>query len=174
MKSQKEKTFESILQDNRDRLYRLCRGFLGNSEEVDDLFQEILLKVWRNLENFRGDAHINTWVYRIATNTALLYRKKSQQYKDRRAPDEAWKDMSIEESVVEAVATEDDISRLLYAISQLKKQERIIITMVLEGFSYKEIAEVSGISINYVGVKVNRVKSKLNKQLTQKKNARTI
>jgi len=75
----KEQEFKQIYEQSKDKIYRLCLGFMGNKTDADDLFQEVLIKIWKNLKTFRNDSNINTWIYRITTNTALLTlnRKKN-------------------------------------------------------------------------------------------------
>jgi len=68
----KEKLFKDILEENKNRIYRLCLGYLIDKQEVDDLFQDVMINIWRGLDSFRGDAKISTWVYRIAVNTSLI------------------------------------------------------------------------------------------------------
>ena len=72
----KEKQFQDLLSINKDKIFRLCYGYLNNKSEVDDLFQEVLLNVWKGLTHFREDAKMSTWIYRITVNTALVYNKK--------------------------------------------------------------------------------------------------
>ena len=71
--------FKSVYNQSKDKVYRLCLGFVGNSTDADDLFQEVFMKIWNNIEAFRGESHINTWGYKIASNTALLYVSKRRQ-----------------------------------------------------------------------------------------------
>jgi len=68
----KEQKFEQIYEQSKDKIYRLCLGFMGNKTDADDLFQEVLIKIWSNLDSFRNESNIDTWIYRITTNTALL------------------------------------------------------------------------------------------------------
>jgi len=164
----KEQVFQNLLSENKDRLYRLCKGFIGHSGEVDDLFQEIMINVWNNIEKFRGEAKMSTWLYRIATNTALLYRKRSNkrsQVLQTGLANSASQQYASENQLQQKIEQENQLNQLLKAINQLEKQDRIIITLVLEGFSYQEIAEVVGISVNYIGVKINRIKNKLSKKV---------
>jgi RNA polymerase sigma factor (sigma-70 family) len=83
---EKRELFNQVYQDNKELIFRLCRGFLGPGPEAEDLFQEIFLKVWNNLESFRGQSKVSTWIYRIGTNTALLYRKRKARRQNREAP----------------------------------------------------------------------------------------
>ena len=73
----KENLFIDILNENKDRIYRLCMGYLIDKQEVDDLFQDVMINIWRGLDSFRGEAQISTWIYRIAVNTSLIYNKKA-------------------------------------------------------------------------------------------------
>ena len=77
--AEKTALFNQIYRENRELIFRLCRGFLGAGQEAEDLFQEIFLKVWNNLDSFRGQAKVSTWIYRIGTNTALLYTKRKSR-----------------------------------------------------------------------------------------------
>lgn len=153
----KEKYFEQIYQELKDKIYRLCLGFMGNKNDADDLFQEVLIKVWKGLDGFRQESSVHTWVYRIATNTALqsIHKSKSTE-----------KDL-LPISLKVEVDPEDDsekqiqIRKLYKAISTLKEIDRIIIGLLLEENSYKEIAEITGIEVSNVGVRINRIKKKL-------------
>lgn len=163
MKSKKNQLFESVYKQNKDKLYRLCMGFTGNTTEADDLFQEIQLKIWNNLDSFRNESSINTWTYRVATNTALLYvnrRNRSQNKMASVKPEQ----LQLEQ---ESVKTPEkyQISQLHRAIVQLKEIDRIIITLLLEKYSYQEIASITGLPANHVGVKINRIKKQLKKKL---------
>jgi RNA polymerase sigma factor (sigma-70 family) len=165
---EKRELFNQVYQDNKELIFRLCRGFLGPGPEAEDLFQEIFLKVWNNLESFRGQSKVSTWIYRIGTNTALLYRKRKARRQKREAPllntavDQPHTGSS---DLEEKIRYDRQLDALLQLIQSLNKMDRIIITMALEGFSYKEIAEVSGLTVNHVGVRINRIKKHLRKKI---------
>ena len=74
--AERERLFVSLFEQNRAGIRRLCCSYLNSASEVDDLFQEIMTNVWNSLVNFRGEAKLSTWVYRIAVNTALIYRRR--------------------------------------------------------------------------------------------------
>ena len=82
MRTQKEQDFEALYQRNKDKIYRLCLGFVREKELANDLFQEILIKIWRHLESFKGESDISTWIYRIAYNTALTFTTKEKKKAD--------------------------------------------------------------------------------------------
>ncbi|MGO2358861.1 MAG: RNA polymerase sigma factor [Mesonia sp.] len=76
----KEHYFTQVYEQNKDKIYRLCLGFTGNACDANDLRQEILIKIWNNLNSFKGESQISTWIYRIATNTAILYSKRKGKF----------------------------------------------------------------------------------------------
>ena len=163
MKSKKDQLFESVYRQNKDKLYRLCMGFTGNTSEADDLFQEIQLKIWNNLDSFRNESSISTWTYRVATNTALLYvnrRKRSQNKIASLKPEQ----LELKQEEIK-IPEKCQISQLHRAIAQLKEIDRIIITLLLEKHSYQEIASITGLPANHIGVKINRIKKQLKKKL---------
>lgn len=155
--------FDSVYSDCKDMVFRLCLGFCKNREEAEDLFQEIFLKVWKYLKTFRGDSKVSTWVYKVATNTALLYQSRS---KNRSV---LFEELHFGEyRLAQDSASEDErMNELLGRIRMLKKLDRIIISLILEDFSYKEIAEITGLKVNHIGVKVNRIKETLKKQVVK-------
>ena len=163
MKPQKEAQFESLYLDHKDKIYRLCLGFVREKELAKDLFQEILIKIWRHLESFKGESEISTWIYRIAYNTALTHTAKEKKKAIHQTDFPENLDLAEPESFTQE--KENQLNALYKAISSLPELDRIIATMLLEGTPYKSIAEISGISENYVAVKVNRIKTALTQKL---------
>ncbi|WP_298427334.1 RNA polymerase sigma factor [uncultured Kordia sp.] len=160
----KEQYFKEIYEGLKDKIYRLCLGFMGNNADADDLFQEVLIKIWNSLDSFRGDSTINTWVYRITTNTALLSRSKINKLKKKHTnliPE----NLKIENNEEASLFGQEQIKKLYKAISSLKEIDRIIMSLVLEDISYKEIADITGISVSNVGVRINRIKKALAKKI---------
>jgi RNA polymerase sigma-70 factor (ECF subfamily) len=158
----RERLFKEILSENKARLRRLCRAYIPDAEEAEDLLQEIFINIWNSLPSFRAEAKPGTWAYRVAINTALSYRRSwlkkwmlfDKNEKKLQASDN-------QEDKNEKIETENKLEKLYGQITLLKKEERIIITLALDGLSYQEIAEIVGIEANYVGVKLNRIKTKL-------------
>lgn len=114
------------------------------------------MKVWQNLDKFRNQALISTWIYRIAVNTCLSYLRVEK----RQAKDELT-DSIIETKSEEVSDKNEQVDTLYKCIAQLQENERIIITMVLDELPYAEIAEISGISEGNLRVKIHRIKQKL-------------
>lgn len=162
-----DEQFYKMFLENKDRIYRLCYGSLSNKDDVDDLFQEVMINAWKNMHKFRGESKISTWLYRITVNTAILFNKKYLKKISRASNYEFEKLDNITNG--EKAKINDKIEKLHECISLLKKQDRIIVSLFLEGFSYDEIAGITGITTNYVGVKLSRIKNELAKCFTEDK-----
>jgi RNA polymerase sigma factor (sigma-70 family) len=159
-----EQIFKEIFQANSKKIYHLCFGYTGDDAAANDLLQETFLKVWQNLDKFRNQSMISTWIYRIAVNTCLTYLKKEKrQAKDELTP-------NIIENKEEDFADrekQEQVKTLYVCISKLDENERIIITMVMDEVPYPEIADVSGISEGNLRVKIHRIKHKLTELYNQ-------
>ena len=152
----KEVAFRSIFEANSKKIFHLCLGYTGDGDAANDLLQETFLKVWQNLDKFRNQAMISTWIYRIAVNPCLTYLRSEK----RQAKDELTE--TIAETRAEEFTEKNEQVALLYkCIAKLEETERIIITMVLDEIPYPEIAEISGISEGNLRVKIHRIKFKL-------------
>ena len=152
----KEALFKNIFQTNSKKIYHLCYGYTGDEASANDLMQETFMKVWQNLEKFRNQALISTWIYRIAVNTCLSYLRV-----EKRQAKEELTDNIIESKQEDISDKNEQVSQLYKCIAQLQENERILITMVLDEVPYPEIAEISGISEGNLRVKIHRIKSKL-------------
>lgn len=152
--------FLNIISENQGIIHKVCGVYCDTTEDREDLFQEIVAQLWRSFPSFRNESKVSTWMYRVSLNTAITHFKK-----DKRRPD---KD-GIEFSVMQIAAFEYDdfqderIKLLQKAILQLTGIEKSIVLLYLEDKKYEDIAEIVGISQNYVRVKMNRIKSKLKK-----------
>lgn len=162
---QKEQIFGQLVKDNKSAVYRICLAYLYDRSHADDLYQEILLQAWKSLDAFRGDASMNTWLYRIAVNTAITYNRKQAKSRVEELPDHL-QPAILQHS--ESREREEKLNKLSVAISQLEEQDRLLISLVLEDMSYKQIAEITGTSVNNTGVRITRVKARLMKLMTEK------
>ncbi len=159
--AERERLFLRLFGENKARIQRLCYAYLSSSGDVEDLFQEIMTNVWNSLPGFRGEARPETWLYRIAVNTALVYRKKWKRGEELTdlADQSAGPQHNLEE--------QERLTALRRAIATLPDQDRLIVSLLLEGMSYREIAEITGITVNYVGVKITRIKQALESAMTE-------
>jgi len=157
---EQEQRFGEIYHTMRDRIYRLCRGYLYEPDEAEDLFQEVMANIWHSLPRFRGAAGLGTWVYRVAVNTALLYNRRLVRRRPRRVPDVP-PSVPVTPSPEDAATHTQLLDRLHRCISRLTGADRLLVSFLLEEMSYREMADILGISVNHVGVRINRVKRKL-------------
>ena len=149
--------FDTWLQAHRALWFKVVRAYAFTSEDQDDLFQEISLQVWRSIPNFKNQSAPQTWIYRVALNTALTWQKKRHRHEKGR------QDIQHVQHVLREASTEKD-ERLdwLYAqIGSLDEVSRSLALLLLDGYSYKEMAAMMGISESNVGVKIHRIKQHL-------------
>jgi len=150
-----EKDFLATLSQYNAMIHKLCRLYRDGFEDREDLFQEIVFQLWKSYPKFKGESKLSTWIYRIALNTALAsFRKKHTtiNYLER-LPDFA------EEHPNDEVALRQE--RLFAVLKLLDDSEKALISLYFEELSYQQIAEITGINENYVGVKLNRIKAKI-------------
>ena len=155
-----ERQFRQWLSEHTGLLLKVVRSFAEGPDQ-DDLFQEILLQVWLSLPNFRSDSKPTTWLYRVAFNTALAW-KRSEKKRSRRQGSLSISDVApTNVSSTEAQRNDAIVDQLYAAIRALPPAKRALVVLYLDGFSYREIADVVGISENNVGVSLNRIKKEL-------------
>ncbi|WP_297100581.1 sigma-70 family RNA polymerase sigma factor [uncultured Draconibacterium sp.] len=155
-----EKEFLHIIQKNQGIIHKVCNIYCDTEDDRSDLFQEIVVQLWKSYPNFRRESKVSTWMYRVALNTAITSFKKSK-----RRPDQSsltYENFQIEDEKYDT-ETEENIKVLHKAIQQLTGIEKSIVLLYLENKKYEEIAEITGITQNYVRVKMNRIKKKLKK-----------
>ena len=159
-----DQNFQNLLEENKQMIWRICCGYLKDEDLRKDLYQEICINIWKSLKSFEGRSSIRTWMYRIAVNTALFYAKAQQK---KHSTDESIgnKDFVADPMVGDSSEQEQKLKLLYQCIHALPDVDRLVITMVLEKVSYKEIAETLGITVSNTGVKVTRIKKKLAKMM---------
>lgn len=159
-----EKEFLQIIQKNQGIIYKVCSLYCDAQDDRDDLFQEIVVQLWKSYPSFRKESKVTTWMYRVALNTAITSFKKSK-----RRPDQnrlSFQNFQIADENYDT-ETEENIKLLHNAVKQLSGIEKSIILLFLENKKYEEIAEITGITQNYVRVKMNRIKKKLKKLMVK-------
>jgi RNA polymerase sigma factor (sigma-70 family) len=158
-----EKQFLEIVRNNQGIIHKVCNIYCDNEEDRNDLVQEILAQLWKSFPSFRNESKFTTWMYRVALNTAITSFKKYKRQPDR-AP-LSNQNFQIADEIVSS-EMEDHIRLLRDAVSKLTGIEKSIILLYLENKSYEDIAEITGITQNYVRVKMNRIKKKLKLLMT--------
>jgi len=141
-------------------IYKICKLYAAE-EDRDDLKQEIIYQLWRSYPTFRGDSKFQSWMYRVALNTAMLGLRASKM-KYIRLNEHA---LEISDDSLEQQDEEIRIKFLYKQISNLKDLDKTIIFLYLEQCSYEEIAEITGISTKNVSVRLVRIKEKLRAKL---------
>jgi RNA polymerase sigma-70 factor (ECF subfamily) len=159
--SDHELRFRQWLAEHTGLLLKVVRSFAEDVDDQEDLFQEILMRVWLSLPNFRNDSKPTTWLYRVAFNTALAW-KRGEKKRWRRQGSLSISDVTAP-SVTSAEAQQNDriVDQLYAAIRALPPAKRALVVLYLDGFTYREIADVVGISESNVGVSLNRIKKEL-------------
>jgi RNA polymerase sigma-70 factor (ECF subfamily) len=162
----KDEKFRKIINDNEHRISSICRYYSSNDEDHKDMYQEVLINVWKSIDSFRGDAQLSTWIYRVAVNTAMGFANKEIR-RQKIFLDQ--KDNSLQNfmDVDESSAQEKEklFQILENQINQLSVIDKIIITLVLESVNHKEISSVIGITEPNVRVKIHRIKNELKEAL---------
>ena len=155
MKNVKEKQFEELVKQYKRTIYSVCYMFSRDNEEINDLFQEILVRLWLGFDQFEQRSSVNTWVYRIALNTAINSDKRAKRRLQTIPLSTDIDPYDPQDSSLEQV-------RQLYAlINQLDVMDRGLVLLWLEGIGYDEIAAIMGITVANVGIKLHRIKEKL-------------
>jgi RNA polymerase sigma-70 factor (ECF subfamily) len=153
---QHQQTFQTWLGQHRALMFKVLRAYAFTPMDRDDLFQEIIIQVWRSVPAFQEKSAVTTWIYRIALNTAIKWSRKERKHHNQEELD------NVRHIVVESNVQVDDRLGWLYdEISRLNEIDRSVALLMLDDFSYKEIATVLGITDSNVGVKINRIKKHL-------------
>lgn len=153
--------FSILIAEHQGLIFKVCNMYCNSKEDKEDLFQDIVLQLWRAYPSFKGDAKVSTWMYRIAINNAIIrLRKETKREKHVSLDDEAFE-----------VATEDNqinenAAAMYEAIKKLSEVEKALTMLYMDNCSYKEIAEITGLSESNIGFKLNKIKAKLKSLVT--------
>lgn len=151
-----EQEFISLITTHSGIIHKVILLYVDDVQERKDLYQEILLQAWKSFERFKGDALFSTWLYKVALNTVFSFNRKWSKQ-----PQRLDMDQSAVEPAEDRETETDNKQQLLYLIRNLDEIDRMLITLHLDGFQNNEIAEMSGLTANNVGVKLHRIKQKL-------------
>jgi RNA polymerase sigma-70 factor, ECF subfamily len=163
-----ESLFRSWVTEHGGAILKVARAYTLNADDCQDLVQEILLQVWRSLPQFQGRASASTWLYRVALNTALDWNRKERRRRARQRPILEMDDLSAAGADGAGQAAQrETVERLYAAIRRLPAAEAALVLLYLDDLSYRQMAEVLGISESNVGVKLNRAKKALGQLLIE-------
>jgi RNA polymerase sigma-70 factor, ECF subfamily len=162
MNAERNRVCEGWIDAHKAILFKVVRVYGATHSDREDLFQEIALQLWHSVEAWRGDCEATTWIYRVALNTALAWRRKERRHRQGR--------QDIEDATGLLVAPSGRDPRLdwIYQrITELDEGNRALALLMLDGFSYRDMAEILGLSESNVGVKIHRIKAALADQLAK-------
>jgi RNA polymerase sigma factor (sigma-70 family) len=151
--------FQRIVDDNKQRIFRICRIYSIPPVEPEDLFQEVIYEIWKSIDSFRGQSSVSTWVCRVALNVCIRAKQKHQA-RDRRM-------VRLDNIHIETIPDrsheppDDRFDDLRQCISGLKEAERSLVVLHLDELPYRDIAGITGLSENTVAVKLKRIRAKL-------------
>lgn len=149
-----EQQFAQMVREHKTTIYTVCYMFSKDEDEVNDLFQEVLINLWKGYEGFKGQSDIKTWIYRVSLNTCISIDRKKKSRKKA----EVGMGVSL---LGEGGENSKQIRMLHERINRLEIFDRAIILLWLENQSYEEIAAIVGISVKNVSVRLLRIKKKL-------------
>ena len=153
----KEQAFTQMVREHKSAIYSVCYMFSKDTDEIDDLFQEILIRLWKGYDSFRAESDVRTWIYRVSLNSCLNADKKKRRAGER-VP------LSVDIDPFEDTDDRALQTKRLYArINQLGLVDRALILLWLEGLSYEEIGNIVGISVKNVSIQLFRIKEELKK-----------
>lgn len=155
-----ETAFIEMINKHRGIIYKVCNVYCQEEAYRKDLFQEIVLQLWKSFPSFRSEAMLSTWMYRIALNTAITNFRKESRAPERRSISESEFEIPDMDSFTDE---HEHMGLLSQAVGYLTQIEKAIILLYFEEKSYQEIADIIGITKTNVGVKINRIKVKLEK-----------
>ena len=158
MKNQQEELFARLVREHKSTIYTVCYMFSNDEDEVNDLFQETLINVWKGMDGFREESKFSTWVYRVALNTCLM-----QERKKKREGEKVPLSMSVNLFEDSDDAKIKQVRQLHERIGRLGLVDRALVMLWLEGMSYDEIGSIMGITTHNVAVKLFRIKEHLKK-----------
>ena len=166
--TEKSNRFLLVIDTNKGILYKVANSYCIDSEDRKDLVQEIIIQLWKSFEDYNDQYKYSTWVYRIALNVAISFYRKENRRKEIANP--------LNDSILNyadtnlATEKEQDLSILQEFIMELKELDKAVMLLYLEEKSYKEIAEMIGITETYVATKIGRIKNTLKQKFATIKN----
>ena len=152
---QQEKEFIALVEEYKQVIYKVCYIYASDPENLNDLYQEVVINLWKAFPRFRGECKASTWVYRIGLNTCISFFRKSKS-----KPEVVPISVDLEDFVEEEDKTAQ-LHELYRMINRLGQLEKSIILLYLEEKSYEEIAEITGLTLTNVATKLSRIKDKL-------------
>ena len=160
--SEREQLFKTWLEQHKAIIFRIARAQAGTAEDQADLCQEILLQLWLSIPRFQGKSSVSTWVYRVALNASLTWNRTEKNRRRRHRPLSEFTEIPDPGSDSYSIAQNNKMVERLYAeVRRLAPADRSLVLLYLDRLSYREMADILGISPDNVGVRLNRIKKRL-------------
>lgn len=160
-KHEAEKHFEKQLQENELLIHKVCRLYAYSEADRQDLFQEIVIQLWKAFHKFRGQSKFSTWLYRVALNTAITGLRKQKDFIVSFEP------ATLPQPADDTTNAEEEQLNVLHkAIKQLNEVEKAIVMLYMEDKTYEEMEDILGMGQGNLRVKMHRIKEKL-RQITK-------
>ena len=166
MKGDKQHIFDSWMAKHQGLLFKVVHAYAFTAEDREDLFQEICIQLWHSIPRYKGESAESTWVFRVALYAALAWTRKEKGYRKRNVAMESNQDLLL----MVARPVDSRLAWLYEQIARLEPVDRSLMLLQLEGFTYKEMASMLGISESHVGVKINRIKKSLSNTVKEEFN----
>ena len=164
---QAKDNFIKLISENRGIIIKICNAYCNNKTDREDLAQEIIYTLWKGAKSFNPDYKFSTWMYRVALNVAISFYRVNKKFKNNISFTDA--KMEIEAEVVDSSTSEENLNLLQQQVAALKELDKALIILYFEEKSYKEIAEIIGITETNVATKISRIKEKLKQNITNAK-----
>lgn len=158
--------FEKILKHNHQKIYRICKIYAVTPIEPQDLFQEVIFQIWKSLDSFKNKSSIDTWIYKITINVCLRSKIKLDKSNHKTVRFD-----SINFSPIEKEIDSTELEKFKFlkeCIATLNETDTSLIVLYLDDLPYKEIAIITGLSENYIAVKMKRIRKILFECITPK------
>ena len=155
--SEQRKIFNEWLDGYRALLFKIIRAYAYTPEDQNDLFQDICLQMYRSIPNFKGASAVSTWLYRISLNTAIKWSTREKKHVEGHHEVDRMADVLISNEEPK----DERVIWLYDQIKQLNQIDRSLTLLLLDGYSYKEMSDMMGISESNIGVKIHRIKKHL-------------
>lgn len=152
--------FLEMIRQNEGIIFKVTSFYADKDHPIGDLYQEVVLNLWKAFPSFRGESKHSTWIYRIALNTCVSFYRRSKR-------NVTYVDISTD--IPEVTETNEQLQELYKLINRLGKIERALVLLYLDDKPYKEISEITGLSVTNVATKLSRIKDKL-KQMSNEEN----
>jgi RNA polymerase sigma-70 factor (ECF subfamily) len=164
--AQSDDRFSAWLREYRGILHKVARAYAAEPADRDDLWQEMALQLWCSLAAFRGQSAVSTWIYRVCLNTAMTWRRGTRRREREIQPGVDLTEVSgSAASPAESAGQREMVEKLYAAIHAMPEFERALVLLMLDGLAYREIAEVTGLTENHVGVALTRARKRLAAQM---------